>query len=169
MRLVLEIRIDDERIALMSDWIDRFKQGQAHAADRARDEATLRLHKADVIKAQMPAFWSHLKTCIATDCARLRQELPDKPQYHCTLDNQSDRSFRLINTIPPRVYLIVEYNADGQCIDINESRDFVQQTPERLKISTTSDEDILIMYGHEHITAPEQLAEHLCRRVAQIT
>ena len=169
MRLVLEIQIDDGRATGMSDWIDRLKTTQAQDTDRARDETKLRLLNAEVIKAQMPAFWSQLQTCIATDCTKLRQEFLSTPQYHCTLDNQSDRSFRLINTIPPRVYLIVEYNADGQCIDINESREFVHQALERLKITTTSKEDLIIKYRDESITAPQQLAEHLCRRVAQIS
>jgi hypothetical protein len=150
-------------------WIDRLKREEAQSYDRARDETRLRLHNAAVVQAKMPAFWTHLRTCIGTSCIELRQAFPDNPHRHCTLDNvQGDRSFRLINTIPPRVSLIVEYNANGQCIDITDTRDSVQRPPEQYNITTTNDEEIVIKYGRETITAAAELAEHLCRRVAQI-
>jgi len=153
----------------MSDWITRLKQEEAQNVDKARDDTKLRLHKAAVVKAKMPAFWTQLRTCIGSDCIRLRYAFPDNSHRHCTLDNvQGDKAFRLINTIPPRVSLIVEYNADGQCIDISETRGSFMQPPEQYRITTTNEEEIVIKYHEESITEPAQLAEHLCKRVAQI-
>jgi hypothetical protein len=160
---------------MAEDWIDRLKKDQGQDADRARDETKLRLHIADVIKAKMPVFWSLLTTNIGTYCAKLRQTYPSDMQYHCTLNSVTSNSFRLINTIPPRVCIAVCYSESGQYIEIQESGqqtamdDFAPRRMETLNIKTTDDEDITIAYRQEPITYPAKLAEHLCRRVAQIS
>jgi hypothetical protein len=151
-------------------WVDKLKAKQVESEEHDRERTRLRLHKADVIKAKMPAFWSRLAACVKSDCAKLREAYSNDQQYHCTFETTGVASFRLLNTVPPRVILNVSYNEKGQFIDIEEfGGSLISRKTEQLVIVLTDNEELIINYRRESITDPETLAEYLCKRVAQVS
>lgn len=154
---------------MAADWIDKLEEQQAKEGEQTSDTRKLQIQRADFIKATMPAFWNDLKTQIQTDIRRLRETFPRRPQYHCTLENvQQGKAFRLINTIPPRVNLIVAYNESGQRIEISSDDDHQGRRQEYLRIDATPVPDLIIFYGDKSITSPTKLSEMLVKRVARI-
>jgi hypothetical protein len=103
----------------MSDWIDKLKSERDHHSQIQRERDQLRRNEDAAIEALMPSFWNQLRTCIATDITKLRQEFPDDLKYHCSIDPSTNPLF-LTNTINPRIRLTMEFSTAGRFVDIVE-------------------------------------------------
>jgi hypothetical protein len=116
MEILVEISIDT-RSGVMSDRIDKLKSDRDHQAQHDQ----LGLNEDAAIEALMPSFWNQLRTCLATDITKLRQEFHDDLKYHCSID-PSTNPLVLTNSINPRIRLTMEFSTAGRFVDIVERR-----------------------------------------------
>src|SRR5271163_4073028 len=104
----------------MSDWIDKRKQRELAQEQKTQTIDKLRLHKADIVKANAPSLWAALKQCVIGDSEKLRREFPTDSQYHITFEHRGNDGFVLMSSImSPRSRVEVEYT--GYSLEIVES------------------------------------------------
>ena len=161
---------------MANNWIDKLKAERAKREEVEPQRGDLRLQRTAILKARMPLFLSHTLSALNDDLGRLKREFPHTPQYHLTLQYKGPSSFRVLNSVPPRIILNVQYNEDGQFISIAEetgadskpSSPLVPGANKILRINLIDDEQISLQDQDESLTGPEMFAEYLCKWVARI-
>jgi len=154
---------------IMSDWIDKLAEKDKAQAERRRTQEELRLHRAKVISAKAPAWWSAVIEQLQSDCSKLRNTFPDNKGN--AIKNGLDWDIQ--GCKPPWIILSMRLNADGQSVDIVESikddrdKSVVPDTRDEIKIGVASDESLEFTHkGHTYNT-PKSLAQALVMYVCR--
>ncbi len=159
----------------MSDWIDKLKESeQGKLSDLSRQEE-IRLHKAKIIRAKMPAFWEALRERVEADCNKLRAEFPADKHRNCFVTGVLPGRFTIKGGGLPQRILDLELNLDGLCVGTFESemRDR-GQTAVRTKgngeigIEVGDAEELQFRFSGTLHRDIESLSEHLVSYVARI-
>jgi hypothetical protein len=158
----------------MDDLIERLKRQEAQteqSAQRATTQAAIRLHNAKIVNAKLPTFWAATVASVEHLQSELRKQFPSKKRWHCHLNKQFDGAFVLSREGLPRLELLVECNADGQCLDLTERQktDFIRPAAEcgrgQINITANEDEELEFRYNGVAHNTPESLAEAFVSRV----
>ena len=159
----------------MSDWIDKLKKSeQGKLSDLSRQEE-IRLHKAKIIRAKMPAFWETLRERVEADCNKLRAEFPADKYRNCFVIGVLPGRFTIKGGGLPQRILDLELNLDGLCVGTFESemRDR-GYTAVRTKgngeigIEVGDAEELQFRFSGTLHRDIESLSEHLVSYVARI-
>ena len=160
---------------IVSDWIDRLAEHDKAQAESLRTKDELRLHRARVISAKAPEWWSAVIEQLQADCSKLRSTFPGDRGRQCNVI-KNGLEWELQGCKPPWIILNMRLNLDGQSVGIVESikdaRDrnaVAGYSRDEIKIGVTSDESLEFTYKDHTYYNPASLAQALIMNVCRIT
>ena len=154
----------------MGDWIDDLERNVKDRETAQLEKDKIRVYKSKIISAKLPIFWKELNEQIDGDCAKIKERLPDKIEYHCRKEEGGANSFRLIpmKDRGPLCVLDVSLNIDGQCINVSEQHIGARYSPreQRIEISAELSENngLLLRYRHDVYNTAQALSQDLIKR-----
>jgi len=155
------------------DWIDELKKRDAESSSVAQFADKVWMHRAQVIAAKLPMFWTALVEWVELDCNRLRAEL--NAARHCSIEKRAHNGFRINSERPslPRFGLLVECNTTGATLDCHEfiTTDIYHAEESyghgQIRVALNENSDLIFDYKNKKYATPEKLAEALIRHVIE--
>jgi hypothetical protein len=153
----------------VNDWIDNEKAAEEAQTEDRRLNGQLRLHKAKLISAKVPGFWTACLERLRSICEKLRVVYPNDLSKQCSLGNDG-AVWTLQGCKTPWKILQMQLNVIGQSVDIfegrKESRDRTAPVgPDQISIKVNEDDEIEFYFRGARYLTPDSMAEGLAKYV----